>query len=105
MAVIDDKLGPPPADLGALQKLLTDLISISVGLAFVALVVMLVVGGIRLIISGGDAKGLQGAQQTITWAVVGIILLVVAWLVLKLISSFTGVDVTQFCIGFAPNCL
>lgn len=94
-----------PAGLFQLQQLLERVISVSVGLAFIALVVMLVVGGIRLIISGGDAKGLQGAQQTITWAVVGVVLLVVAWLVLRLISSFTGVDVTQFCIGFAPNCL
>ncbi|OGE26817.1 hypothetical protein A3H85_01290 [Candidatus Daviesbacteria bacterium RIFCSPLOWO2_02_FULL_40_8] len=98
-------MGPPPSGIVQLQDLLTRVISLSVGLAFVALLIMLVVGGIRMILSGGDAKGLQGAQQTLTWAVVGMILLVLAWLVLKLISSFTGVDVTQFCIGFAPNCL
>src|SRR5687768_11739309 len=80
-------LGPSPAGLETLQVLLVRIISISVGLAFVALVIMLFYGGIRFMISGGDAKGLQGATQTITYAVVGILLMVAAWLILKLVYA------------------
>jgi hypothetical protein len=98
-------LGPPAAGLPDLQDLLVRIISISVGLAFIALVVMLFYGGIRFMLSGGDAKGIQGATQTLTYAVAGIFLLVVAWLILKLITAFTGVNVTEFCIGFAPYCV
>lgn len=98
-------LGPNAAGLPFLQELIVKFISISAGLAFIALVVMITYGGIRFITSGGDAKGVQEAQKIITTAVIGMVLLVAAWLILKLIEAFTGAKVTEFCIGFAPYCV
>ncbi|KKR80781.1 MAG: hypothetical protein UU73_C0002G0098 [Candidatus Daviesbacteria bacterium GW2011_GWA1_41_61] len=83
-----------------LQKLLQQLIGMIVPLAFIALTVMLVWGGIKYITSGGDSKALSSANATVTWALLGILFLVIAWLVLRLIEAFTGVQVTQFCLGF-----
>jgi hypothetical protein len=102
---IPPHLGPGPAGLASIQELIVRIISISVGLAFVALVVMLFWGGIKFMISGGDAKGIQSATQTLTYAVIGIVMMVGAWLILKLIAAFTGVNVVDFCLGFAPYCV
>lgn len=96
---------PPAAGLTQLQAILVRLIEVSVGLAFVALVVVITWAGIRYLVSGGDAKGLQAATQTLTWGVVGMVFLVLAWLILKLIEAFTGVPVTTFCLGFKPYCV
>ncbi len=91
---------PGPAGILQLQELLTRIINLSVGISFMVLLVMLVYGGVRFIISGGEPKAVQAATQTLTYAVIGIVLLAVAWLILKLISAFTGVDLTHFCLGF-----
>lgn len=95
----------PPAGLNQLQDLIQRIINISVGIAFIALTVMLVVAGIKYLTSGGEPKQLSSANNTVTWALLGMLFLVIAWLVLKLIQAFTGVQVTQFCIGFKPYCI
>lgn len=88
-----------PAGLKQIEDLFSQLIKISVAAGFVLLVVMLVYGGIRFLVSGGEAKNLKPASETITWALLGIIFLILAWLILLLIKSFTGVDVTTFNVG------
>ncbi|MCL5784434.1 MAG: pilin [Patescibacteria group bacterium] len=97
--------GPGPAGLQQLQELIQRLINLSVGLAVIALTVMLVVGGIKYLTSGGEPKAISSANSTLTWALLGFLFLILAWLVLKLIEAFTGVPVTKFCLGFAPYCL
>lgn len=93
-------MGPDAAGLPQLQQLLQRIINLSVGLAFIALLIMLILGGIKYLTSGGEPKPLSSANNTITWAILGIIFLVLIWLILLLIEAFTGVNVTKFCLGF-----
>ncbi len=91
----------PASGVLQIQELLSRIISISVGAAFIALTIWLVWSAIKLFItSGGDPKALQQAWQSVTWAFAGVLFLALAWLVLNLIQAFTGVKVTEFCIGF-----
>lgn len=96
---------PDPAGITQLQELVQRIINISVGLAFIAVTVVLFYAGFKYLISGGEPKALGQAASAITWALLGILFLAIAWLVLKLIEAFSGVPVTQFCIGFAPYCI
>ncbi len=91
---------PGPAGLEQLQQLIQRIINLSVGLAFIVLTLMLFYAGIRFIMSNGDPKNIQAASQTIIWAILGILFLALAWLILLLIETFTGVKVTQFCLKF-----
>lgn len=61
---------------------------------------MILIGGFKILTSGGDPKGLQGGKQTITWAVGGLALSIISWLILLLIENITGAPVTQFNFGF-----
>lgn len=97
-----DPLGPGPAGVQDLQRILERLPNVGVALAFIALTGVLVWAGIKFLTSGGDAKQVQSAYDIVTWAVLGVFFLAVAWLVLLLIENFTGVEITKFCIGF--NC-
>lgn len=93
-------MGPPAAGLPEIQNIFKQIVSISVTLAFIALVIVLVYGGVRYLTSGGDPKAIKPAGETITWALLGILFMVIAWLILLLIKSFTGLDIiTQFKIG------
>src|SRR3972149_4447789 len=93
-------LGPLPAGATQLEQLVQRIINLSVGGAFIALTVVLVWAGIKYLTSGGDPKSVSSAHSTVTWALLGILFLAIAWLILKLIAAFTGVDVTKFCISF-----
>ena len=97
-----DNLGPGPANIVHLQQLVQRMINISVYLAGFVLTIVLVWAGIKFLTSGGDAKTIQSAYDVMTWALLGLVFLAIAWLILMLIKTFTGVDVTQFCLGF--NC-
>ncbi len=91
---------PGPAGKTQLVELFTRIINLSAEAAFIVLLIMLIYAGIRYLTSGGDPKSISAASSTITWALLGIIFMAIAWLLLKLIENFTGVPVTKFCIGF-----
>jgi hypothetical protein len=59
---------------------------------------MLIMGGFKFITAGGDPKAIEGAKKTLTYAIMGIVLVALSFLILQFISTFTGVDVTQFKI-------
>ena len=92
-----------PAGLQQIEELFTRIISIIVGLGFVALLVMLVWAGFKYLMSGGEQKAVSQAHQIVTWALLGIVFMAVAWLVLQLIENFTGLRVTQFNIRILPQ--
>jgi len=61
-----------------------------------AALIMLIIAGIRITLSGSDPKASAAGWQTFTWAIVGIVLLAGAWLILVAIEKFTGAPVTEF---------
>ena len=91
-------MGPPPAGLDQIEDLFKSIISVIVGLGFIVMLVLIVWAGIKYLTSGGEPKAVQSAHQTVTWALLGIIFMAIAWLVLQLIKVFTGIHVTIFNI-------
>lgn len=87
-----------PATIGDFQKVFQSLVSALIALAGIALFVMLVVGGVKYITSGGDPKATEGAKNTITYAIGGLVLILVSYLILVVIKAITGVNVTEFKI-------
>lgn len=54
-------------------------------------VIMLIIGGIRYVVSGGDSTAVQNAKNTILYAIVGIVVAILAYAVVNfVISSFSG---------------
>ncbi|MEO5950685.1 MAG: hypothetical protein ABIQ04_04510 [Candidatus Saccharimonadales bacterium] len=52
-------------------------------------VIMLIIGGIRYVVSGGESSAVSGAKNTILYAVIGIIVALIAYaLVNFVITSF-----------------
>lgn len=90
------------AQLTCLEPLFKNLMTTVVAFAGVALFVMLLIGGFTFLFSGGDQKKLDQAKGTLTTAVVGLVIIVSAYLVLKTIQVFTGVPVTRFQINTGP---
>lgn len=69
-----------------------DLISVVLSLAGVVLFIMLIYGGFKYLTAGGDPKALEGAKGTLSHAILGLIVLVLAFIILKVIAEVTGVS-------------
>jgi hypothetical protein len=93
-----DVSGDSPATLRDFEVVFSRIVEIVLGLAGVVLFLMLIMGGFRFITAGGDPKAIEGAKKTLTYAIGGIVLIALSFLILRFISTFTGVDVTQFKI-------
>jgi hypothetical protein len=89
------------ATIGDLEKVFASVVSalgILIGFAFF---VMMIMGGIRYLLSGGDPKAVAAAKGTITWAILGLAVFALSYTILLVIRAFTGIDVTIFrIIGF-----
>ncbi len=62
--------------------------------------IIVIIAGIKLITSGGDAKQVEGARKTMTFAIIGLVLILLSFAIMRFISQATGVGcITKF--GFA----
>ena len=78
------------AYLHGIEGVFDNIISALLAVAGIILFITLILGGIKFITSGGDPKGLEEAKKTLTYAIIGIVLVAMGYLVLVLISDFTG---------------
>ena len=61
--------------------------------AFIAAFIMLLIGGIRWILAGGDEKAVAGARGTITAALIGLVIVLVAFAIIRLVEIFFNVTI------------
>lgn len=91
-------MGDGPAKISDLQLVFGNVVKIALAASGVVLFVLLVIGGLKYITSGGDPKAAESAQKTITYAIGGLLLILASFLILELIRTITGVDVTNFVV-------
>ena len=95
-------LGPEPAQLVELENVFARVVAAVLGLAGIALFIMLIVGGFKYITSGGDPKHAESARNTLTFAIIGMVLVVLAYLILIFIENLTGASILDFSIIYTP---
>lgn len=86
------------ATIKCFEAIFSNVVFSIAGIAAIVFFIMLVVGGFRYLTSVGNPKTTEAAKGTITAAFLGIILLIVGYLILKLLSAFTGLTLTGFTI-------
>jgi hypothetical protein len=70
------------ADLGGQIKIVVNILLFILG---AIAVIMIVVGGIRYTTSGGDSSGITGAKNTILYAVIGLVVAVMAYAIVNFV--------------------
>lgn len=78
------------ATISDFQSLFGKVVGVLVALAGVVLFVLIVVSGLKFITSGGDPKAVEGARKTLTYAVGGLVAILLSYLVLLLIEKVAG---------------
>ena len=84
------------ATLQDFEAVFARVVSAILGFAAIVLFIMLLAGGFKLITAGGDPKAAESAKKTITYAIAGMVVVASAFLILRFIGVFTGVDVVNF---------
>lgn len=90
----DDCVVDEAASFQCLEPLFANLVTGVLSLSGVAVFVMLLVAGFGMLFAGGDPKKLEAARGTFTNAIFGLVVIVSAYLILRIIGVFTGTEST-----------
>jgi hypothetical protein len=77
--------------LDCVFRLVPTLISWALEFAGTVALILIIISGITLITSGGDAKKVEQAKKTLTYAIAGLVLIFLSFFILIFISRTTGV--------------
>jgi len=91
----DAGFGGIPNPLGpnsSFAELFVRIINWIVGIATTLAVLMVVIGGIQYMISGGNEDKIKSARKTIQWALIGLIILLMSWSLLRALLGILGVS-------------
>lgn len=59
-------------------------------------VLMIAVGGFRYVVARGDQTQMEEAKKTITWAIIGLFVIIVSWaIVTNVIATLQGTDIIE----------
>ncbi|QQS21790.1 hypothetical protein IPM09_04740 [Candidatus Saccharibacteria bacterium] len=65
-------------------------IRVATGILGLVSVLMIVIGGIKYAVSGGDSSGTKSAKDTILYAVIGLVVALIGQAVVLLVTKFFG---------------
>ena len=90
--------------LRCIFPLIFNVIFWAIGLAGTVALFMIIFAGYQFLFSGGDPKAVDGARKTLTFAILGLFIVFLSFLILNIISTVTGVvclgDITKGNFGF-----
>lgn len=89
---IAQDLGHDPATFRDLEEYIRRILNRVTSLGLIAVFVMFLWGGFKYLTAGGNPETNQAAQKILTYAVLGLVLLIGAWFILRFIAVFTGLD-------------
>jgi cytochrome bd-type quinol oxidase subunit 2 len=79
----------PSTGSTGINDLLTKIINIFSAIVGVIAVIMIIVGGLRYITSGGDSNKVSAAKNTIIYAIIGLVIVALAQLIVRFVLSNT----------------
>lgn len=83
------------ATLACIPALIKNIITAALTFAGVIALVLLIYAGAMYILSKGDPQKVESAKKTFTWAIVGLLIILLSFFIVGMISYLTGVDQIQ----------
>jgi len=81
-----------------IEVIIGNVLGIIIPIVGVLLLIMLIAGGFQYITSGGEVEQANKAKKTLTYAFFGLMVVLGAWLIIRLLEDFTGLNLTNFTI-------
>lgn len=77
----------PGNGAAAFTNTIEDVINILLFIIGAAAVIMIIIGGIRYVTSGGDQSAVTGAKNTILYSIVGLVIAIMAYAIVNFVVS------------------
>lgn len=83
------------ATLRCIPILIKNLVNAALVLAGVTALVIIIYSGIKFITSRGDTQAVADARKSLTFAIIGLVVIFLSFFIIALLSKTTGVDQIQ----------
>lgn len=83
------------ASIQGIGCLLANILSVVLTLIGIAGFIMIIYAAFNLLLSAGKSQEVEKSKNTITFAIIGLILALSAFIIINLISNFTGIDLIK----------
>src|SRR3990170_2701073 len=83
----------PPARFTTFGELATDIVTILISVAAAVSIIFIMIAGIKFVTSSGDEKKLASATSTLTYAIIGLAVTILAFVILQIVQRFIGADI------------
>lgn len=90
------------ATLQCIPTVFNNLVTAALFFSGIIAVFIIVMSGIKFITSGGDPKQVEGAKGTLTYAIIGLVLILLSFFIINIIAGITGAECIKL-FGF-DNC-
>ena len=85
------------ATIQGIECLVANILATAITLIGIAAFVMFLIGSFQYLTAGANAKGVESGKNAISFAILGIVVALASFLILRFISTFTGVTtILQF---------
>jgi hypothetical protein len=91
-------LGQTPAQIRDLEVVFASTVNIILAISGFALLIMIVIGGFQYLNAGDNPKEAEKASKTLTYALIGLVVIVASWFILQAVERITGLNLTTFRI-------
>ncbi|MGE5041629.1 MAG: pilin [Candidatus Levyibacteriota bacterium] len=83
------------AKLSCIWVVIQNVINAALILSGVVAIFLILWSGFQYVTSNGDKEKVDSARKRLTWAIIGLVFILCSFVLLRLISSFTGVSMEQ----------
>lgn len=89
--------GVKVATLSCIPCFIKAVINFGLALGAVVAVAFIIISGIRYITSNGDQIRIAQARQTITYAIIGLVIVVLAYAIVNFVGKMVGIKFFDLC--------
>ena len=78
----------PPARVTTFGQLASDVVTILISVSAAISIIFIMIAGIKFVTSSGDEKKLASASSTLTYAIIGLVVTILAFMILRIVQYF-----------------
>lgn len=80
-------------NIGCLPYFLRNIVSAGLLMAALLAVVLIILSGIKLLTSGGDPDKVASAKRSLTFTIIGLVIVLLSFVIINVISRITGAKI------------
>lgn len=87
------KADPATNEVIGFGRLASDILLILISIVAALSLIFIIIAGIKFVTSSGDEKKLASATSTLTYAIIGLVVAILAFVIIRIVQFFFGASV------------